>query len=416
MKPISSQRATRLGLARNHRIEQRMIGTLALREIRIVPCDHVVGELAHPVGIAARGKELEGADADVARRHAGQHRARQHGFAHHALAGDDGGERARGGDAEPEHGFADDVLAQHRSERGAAVAPARERGGARALELDVAAHAVLVDDFAEQDGPAVAELRHEMAELVAGIGHGDGIGALGQPLAGEDFSAFRGRQQVGIEPQIDGKRPVQLDQPGGGDRGRRNAREKVRGQRRVGVLEGEMQRHGVKIGAARRVFRAQNRALIRLPHPVSSGKPSRNSDPALAPDSIPPSYVFGNSMHRYRSHTCGALRESDIDQTVRLSGWCHRIRDHGGVLFIDLRDHYGLTQVVADPDSPAFKIAEKLRSEWVVRIDGKVRRRPAGTDNPELATGMVEVYVSEIEVLGPRGRAADACVRRPGIS
>jgi aspartyl-tRNA synthetase len=108
-------------------------------------------------------------------------------------------------------------------------------------------------------------------------------------------------------------------------------------------------------------------------------------------------------MHRYRSHTCGALRDSDIDQSVRLSGWCHRIRDHGGVLFIDLRDHYGLTQCVADPDSPAFKDAEKLRSEWVVRIDGKVRRRPAGTDNPELPTGAVELYISEIEVLGPAG-------------
>jgi aspartyl-tRNA synthetase len=108
-------------------------------------------------------------------------------------------------------------------------------------------------------------------------------------------------------------------------------------------------------------------------------------------------------MHRYRSHTCGALRDSDIDQTVRLSGWCHRIRDHGGVLFIDLRDHYGLTQCVADPDSPAFKDAEKLRSEWVVRIDGKVRRRPEGTDNPELPTGAVELYISAIEVLGPAG-------------
>jgi aspartyl-tRNA synthetase len=106
-------------------------------------------------------------------------------------------------------------------------------------------------------------------------------------------------------------------------------------------------------------------------------------------------------MHRYRTHTCGALRETDIGQTVRLAGWCHRIRDHGGVLFIDLRDHYGLTQVVADPDSPAFKLAETLRSEWVVRIDGKVRRRPAGTENPELPTGAVEVYISEIEVLGP---------------
>ena len=109
----------------------------------------------------------------------------------------------------------------------------------------------------------------------------------------------------------------------------------------------------------------------------------------------------GNHMHRYRSHTCGALRESDIGKTVRLSGWCHRIRDHGGVLFIDLRDHYGLAQVVADPDSKAFKLAETLRAEWVVRIDGKVRKRPAGTENPELPTGQVEVYIDEIEVLGP---------------
>src|SRR6267378_7009326 len=106
-------------------------------------------------------------------------------------------------------------------------------------------------------------------------------------------------------------------------------------------------------------------------------------------------------MHRYRSHTCGALRDSHIDQTVRLSGWCHRIRDHGGVLFIDLRDHYGLTQCVADPDSSAFKTAETLRSEWVVRVDGKVRQRPAGTENLELPTGAVEVYIREIEVLGP---------------
>src|SRR6201994_5159426 len=107
------------------------------------------------------------------------------------------------------------------------------------------------------------------------------------------------------------------------------------------------------------------------------------------------------TMHRYRSHTCGALREGDIGKEVRLSGWCHRIRDHGGVLFIDLRDHYGITQVVADPDSKAFKLAETLRSEWVVRIDGKVRRRPEGTDNLDLPTGKVEVYISEIEVLGP---------------
>ncbi len=106
-------------------------------------------------------------------------------------------------------------------------------------------------------------------------------------------------------------------------------------------------------------------------------------------------------MHRYRTHTCGALSETDIGASVRLSGWCNRIRDHGGVLFIDLRDHYGTTQVVIDPDSPAFAQAERLRSEWVVRIDGPVRRRPTGTENPEMATGQIELYGGEIEVLGP---------------
>ena len=105
--------------------------------------------------------------------------------------------------------------------------------------------------------------------------------------------------------------------------------------------------------------------------------------------------------NRYRSHTCGALRDTDAGQTVRLAGWCHRIRDHGGLLFIDLRDHYGVTQVVADPDSPAFKTAETLRSEWVIRVDGKVRRRPEGTDNTDLPTGLVELFATEIEVLGP---------------
>src|SRR5690606_33160926 len=95
--------------------------------------------------------------------------------------------------------------------------------------------------------------------------------------------------------------------------------------------------------------------------------------------------------HRYRTHTCGALRKSDVGKTARLSGWVHRVRDHGGLLFIDLRDHYGLTQVVADPDSKAFKAAESVRSEWVIRVDGAVRERPEGTVNPELPTGEVEV-------------------------
>ena len=105
------------------------------------------------------------------------------------------------------------------------------------------------------------------------------------------------------------------------------------------------------------------------------------------------------TLHRYRSHTCGQLRAGDIDSNVRLSGWVHRVRDHGGVLFIDLRDHYGITQVVADPDSAAFATAERVRAEWVLRIDGKVRERPEGTANDELPTGAIELFATEIEVL-----------------
>ncbi len=107
--------------------------------------------------------------------------------------------------------------------------------------------------------------------------------------------------------------------------------------------------------------------------------------------------------NRYRSHTCGALTLTEAGKDARLSGWCHRIRDHGGVLFIDLRDHYGMTQCVVDPDSPAFGAAEKLRAETVVRFDGLVRRRPEGTENADMATGQIELYVREVEVLGPAG-------------
>ena len=104
-------------------------------------------------------------------------------------------------------------------------------------------------------------------------------------------------------------------------------------------------------------------------------------------------------MHRYRSHNCAALGKSDVGSTVRLSGWVHRVRDHGGVLFIDLRDHYGITQVVADPDSDAFPLAETVRGEWVIRIDGNVKARSDDTINPNLPTGEVEIYAREIEVL-----------------
>ena len=109
------------------------------------------------------------------------------------------------------------------------------------------------------------------------------------------------------------------------------------------------------------------------------------------------------ARHRYRSETCGGLRSGQIGSVARLSGWCHRIRDHGGVLFIDLRDHYGLTQIVVDPASAAFAIAEGLRSEWVVCVEGVVRQRPQGTVNAALATGEIEVAVSSIEVLSQAG-------------
>jgi aspartyl-tRNA synthetase len=104
-------------------------------------------------------------------------------------------------------------------------------------------------------------------------------------------------------------------------------------------------------------------------------------------------------MHAYRSHTCGALTRADVGADARLSGWVHRVRDHGGLLFIDLRDHYGITQIVADPDSPAFSSAEKVRAEWVIRIDGEVRYRPGDTVNPNLATGEIEVFARTIEIL-----------------
>ena len=104
-----------LGLPRDHRFQQRVIGALGARRFRIVPGDDVIGEPPHALGIAARREELEGADPDVARRDAGQHRARQRGLAQHALAGDHGGERSRGRNPERRHRLADDVFAQHRA-------------------------------------------------------------------------------------------------------------------------------------------------------------------------------------------------------------------------------------------------------------------------------------------------------------
>ncbi len=103
-------------------------------------------------------------------------------------------------------------------------------------------------------------------------------------------------------------------------------------------------------------------------------------------------------MHPYRSHTCAALTAANVGETVRLSGWIHRKRDHGGVLFVDLRDHYGLTQIVVDEDSPALSVLESLRAESVITIDGDVKARSAETVNPNLPTGEIEVYARAVNV------------------
>jgi len=105
-------------------------------------------------------------------------------------------------------------------------------------------------------------------------------------------------------------------------------------------------------------------------------------------------------MHAYRSHTCAQLTLAEVGHEVRLSGWVHRVRDHGGVLFIDLRDHYGITQVIADSDSPAFAAMAAVRAEWVIRIDGVVKARDASLINPKLPTGAIEVYARAVTVLG----------------
>ena len=105
-------------------------------------------------------------------------------------------------------------------------------------------------------------------------------------------------------------------------------------------------------------------------------------------------------MHAYRSHTCAELNKDHVGHTVRLAGWVHRIRDHGGVLFVDLRDHYGITQVLCDPDSPVFADVEKLRSEWCIRIDGTVKARDPSLVNPKIPTGEIEVFIRDLEVLG----------------
>ncbi len=122
----------------------------------------------------------------------------------------------------------------------------------------------------------------------------------------------------------------------------------------------------------------------------------------LAPVLTAPTWAWmkGKDMHAYRSHTCADLNKSNVGETVRLSGWVHRVRDHGGLLFIDLRDHYGITQVMADPDSPVFAELEKVRSEWCIQIEGNVLARDESLVNSNIPTGEIEVFIRGLTILG----------------
>jgi aspartyl-tRNA synthetase len=141
--------------------------------------------------------------------------------------------------------------------------------------------------------------------------------------------------------------------------------------------------------------RGRGKPAIPENHPAPAAKKKSGSSKSAGLDGSPK--VEGR--HPYRTTTCGALRRADAGNTVRLSGWVHRVRDHGGLLFIDLRDHYGLIQCIADPSEPGFAAAEEVRAEWVVRIDGKVVLREGDTVNPNLPTGEVEVRIAALEVL-----------------
>ena len=103
-------------------------------------------------------------------------------------------------------------------------------------------------------------------------------------------------------------------------------------------------------------------------------------------------------MHAYRTHNCGELRESHVGERVKLSGWVHRKRDHGNLLFVDLRDHFGLTQIVSDVADAAFKTLERARVESVITVEGEVVRRDAEAVNPNLATGQIEIHADTVEV------------------
>ena len=213
MNPTSIQRATSDAWASTTGFEEREVRVLRVDDVRVVAGDRVVGEAPHERRIVARGCVLERADAEMARRDPGEHRAGQHGVARDPLAGRDDGQRPGRGDAERMHRLADHVLAQHRADRGLAVTAAGERRATRALQVQVATAPVDVEHLTEQERPTVAEARRVPAELVAGVGLRHRRRAVRRGIADEQGHALGCSQRIGIDTQLGGQLLVERQQP-----------------------------------------------------------------------------------------------------------------------------------------------------------------------------------------------------------
>ena len=220
-------------LGGDHRVEEREVRRVRGRRVRVVAGDRVVGEPAQQVDVAVGGGVLEAADPQVAARDPGEHGAGQDGLAAYAATGRHHRERARRRDAEGVHRLADDVLPQHRTDGGQAVAAARERRAAGALEVQVAHPSVAVDELAEQERPTVAEAWGEAAELVAGVRLRHGVRAGRHLGAGEQPESVGAAERVGIETELGGQRLVEHEQ------GRLGRRLRLPRHRQLGNSPGE---------------------------------------------------------------------------------------------------------------------------------------------------------------------------------
>jgi len=227
------------GLALADGGQQVEVGLRAGRQCRVMAGNDVVGQALDLFRPLMGGEELEGADADMAGGDAGQHGAGLGAVAAHHVAGRHDGQRTRRRNAQGVHRLADQVLAQGRTECAFAVAIARKRRAAGTFERDVAALAVAVDHLAEQQGPPVAELRRELAELVAGVGLGDWLRSLRNAAPGQRFDAFRRGQRRRVGPQLDGQFFVQADEGRLARRRRLPANVELIEVANIGVVEGK---------------------------------------------------------------------------------------------------------------------------------------------------------------------------------